>query len=140
MKLVQLVHSFLREEDGAAAIEYGLIAALIAVAIIAGASLLGTNLNGINDGAAYGDDNEMASNYPLVRLTDSSGNVTYARTTNWSVTGVSQGAETVTFTLPTADTPNAYLLQAVANGVPSATVDLNPFPTTFATTATDTNV
>jgi len=47
MKLVQFVQSFIREEDGAAAIEYGLIAALIAVAIIAGASLLGTSLDGI---------------------------------------------------------------------------------------------
>lgn len=47
MKLVQFVKSFLREEDGAAAIEYGLIAALIAVAIIAGASLLGTSLDGL---------------------------------------------------------------------------------------------
>jgi len=47
MKLAQFVQSFLREEDGAAAIEYGLIAALIAVAIIVGATLLGTNLNGI---------------------------------------------------------------------------------------------
>ena len=47
MKLVPFVQSFMREDDGAAAIEYGLIAALIAVAIIVGASLLGTNLNGI---------------------------------------------------------------------------------------------
>ena len=47
MKSVQFVESFLREEDGAAAIEYGLIAALIAVAIIVGAGLLGTNLDGL---------------------------------------------------------------------------------------------
>ena len=47
MKLVSFAQSFLRDEDGAAAIEYGLIAALIAVAIIVGAGLLGTNLNGI---------------------------------------------------------------------------------------------
>ena len=47
MKFAQFVRSFLREEDGAAAIEYGLIAALIAVAIIAGASILGTQLNGL---------------------------------------------------------------------------------------------
>ena len=47
MKLVQFVKSFIREEDGAAAIEYGLIAALIAIAIIAGAALLGTSLNGL---------------------------------------------------------------------------------------------
>ena len=47
MKFVQFVQTFLQEEDGAAAIEYGLIAALIAVAIIVGAGLLGTNLDGI---------------------------------------------------------------------------------------------
>ena len=45
MKIVQCVQSFLREEHGAAAIEYGLIAALIAVAIIAGSVALGTSLN-----------------------------------------------------------------------------------------------
>ena len=35
---------FLRDEEGVTAIEYGLIAALIAGAIIAGAALVGTNL------------------------------------------------------------------------------------------------
>ena len=47
MKLVPFARSFVRDEDGAAAIEYGLIAALIAVAIIAGAALLGTSLDGL---------------------------------------------------------------------------------------------
>ena len=47
MKFAQFIQSFLREEDGAAAIEYGLIAALIAVAIIVGATLLGTSLDGL---------------------------------------------------------------------------------------------
>ena len=47
MKFVQCVQSFVRQEDGAAAIEYGLIAALIAVAIIVGATLLGTSLDGL---------------------------------------------------------------------------------------------
>ncbi len=37
---------FMKDESGATAIEYGLIAALIAVAIIAGATQLGTTLNG----------------------------------------------------------------------------------------------
>lgn len=35
---------FVREESGATAIEYGLIAALIAVAIIAGVTAVGTGL------------------------------------------------------------------------------------------------
>jgi pilus assembly protein Flp/PilA len=37
----------LKNEDGATAIEYGLIAALIAVAAIAAFQLVGTNLSGI---------------------------------------------------------------------------------------------
>jgi len=37
---------FLKNEDGATAIEYGLIAALIGVAIITAVGLVGTNLNG----------------------------------------------------------------------------------------------
>jgi pilus assembly protein Flp/PilA len=37
----------IRDESGATAIEYGLIAALIAVAAIAAFQLVGTNLSGI---------------------------------------------------------------------------------------------
>lgn len=37
---------FLKDESGATAIEYGLIAALIAVAIIGGVSALGTQASG----------------------------------------------------------------------------------------------
>jgi pilus assembly protein Flp/PilA len=37
--------SFLNDESGATAIEYGLIAALIAVVIIAAVRTIGTNLN-----------------------------------------------------------------------------------------------
>ncbi len=36
---------FVQDDSGATAIEYGLIAALVSVAIIAMLSLLGTNLN-----------------------------------------------------------------------------------------------
>ena len=38
---------FLRDERGATAVEYGLIATMIAVAIIGAAGLIGTNLNTI---------------------------------------------------------------------------------------------
>lgn len=44
MKLLTL---FRKDESGATAIEYGLLAALIGVAIIAGATLLGDELNGL---------------------------------------------------------------------------------------------
>ena len=41
-----IISRFLRDESGATAIEYGLIAAGIAVVIIAAVELVGTNLNG----------------------------------------------------------------------------------------------
>lgn len=40
-----LVTRFVKDEEGATAIEYGLIAALIAVGIISAASLLGTEIS-----------------------------------------------------------------------------------------------
>jgi pilus assembly protein Flp/PilA len=44
--IMQYVKQFLREEDGVTAIEYGLIAALIAVMIIGGVQLIGVSLQG----------------------------------------------------------------------------------------------
>jgi len=44
--MLKLLSRFHKNESGATAIEYGLLAALIGVAIIAGASSLGTTLNG----------------------------------------------------------------------------------------------
>jgi pilus assembly protein Flp/PilA len=43
---MKIIKKFFKNEDGATAIEYGLIAALIDVAVIAGMSSLGTNLGG----------------------------------------------------------------------------------------------
>ena len=41
----KLISRFVRDESGATAIEYGLIAALIAVVIITALTTIGTNLN-----------------------------------------------------------------------------------------------
>jgi pilus assembly protein Flp/PilA len=45
--IINEVKRFVREEEGVAAIEYGLLAGLIAVMIIVGATLVGNNLNTI---------------------------------------------------------------------------------------------
>ena len=86
--------------------------------------LTGTKLNGISEGASYGDDAQMDSNYPIVRITNSSGSMYYARTFNWSSTGVSTGSATVSteFALPTAVYRGgniSYSLVVVANGISS---------------------
>jgi len=45
-----LLTRFAKDESGATAIEYGLIATLIGVAIILGATALGTRLNAVFEG------------------------------------------------------------------------------------------
>jgi pilus assembly protein Flp/PilA len=45
--MVCLISKFAKDESGATAIEYGLIAALVAVAAIVGMTALGTSLNTI---------------------------------------------------------------------------------------------
>jgi pilus assembly protein Flp/PilA len=46
IKIKSIIKTFIADESGATAIEYGLIAAGIALAIIAVVNGLGTNLNG----------------------------------------------------------------------------------------------
>jgi hypothetical protein len=94
--------------------------------------LTGQQLNGISEGAAYGDDAQMGSNYPLVRMTNTvNGVVFYARTYNWNSTSVMTGNRTVTvqFAVPAAMPVGNYELVAVANGIASDPV---PFTTTAA--------
>jgi hypothetical protein len=67
----------------------------------------------------------MDSNYPLVRLIDSGGQVRFARTFNWSNTGVATGAASVStdFAIQDIDinsipggSPGFYYLDVVVNG------------------------
>jgi hypothetical protein len=94
--------------------------------------LKGLQLNGISEGASYGDDAEMYSNYPIIRLTDANGNVFYTRTYNWSSTGVASGRlkETVDFTLPPGIQAGDYSLQVIGCGIASN-------PVTFTVTVPD---
>jgi hypothetical protein len=85
-------------------------------------TLAGQQLNGPNAASNYGDDAESDQNYPLVRLKDAAGHVFYARTTNWSSTGVATGTlrETVNFTLPASlTTPGDYHVTVVGAGISS---------------------
>ena len=84
--------------------------------------LIGTGLNGISEGATYGDEAQMNSNYPLVRMTNNAtGYVYYARTYNWSNTGIQTGSapESTEFMVPTNLPPGTNSLVVVANGFAS---------------------
>ncbi|MGC1273851.1 MAG: Flp family type IVb pilin [Planctomycetaceae bacterium] len=48
-KLVKNLSALVREEDGATAVEYGIMVALIAVVIIGAVTLIGTNLDATFD-------------------------------------------------------------------------------------------
>lgn len=92
--------------------------------------LTGTQLNGLDEGAAYGDDNQMAENYPIVQVTDTSnGHVYYATTSNWSTYGVATGStpETVTVTMPAALGNDSFTLKVIADGIASNVFSQSPF-------------
>jgi hypothetical protein len=67
-------------------------------------TLLGSALNGASQGATYGDDAEMDTNYPIISVATNIGTTYYARTTNWNNTGlgVTNGSTVVNFSLPAA--------------------------------------
>jgi hypothetical protein len=88
-------------------------------------TISGTQFNGLSQGAAYGDDSQSATNYPLVRITNNtSGHVFYARTHSHTSMGVATKAKIVStrfdVSLGTETGPSSLVV--VANGIPSAPV------------------
>jgi len=84
--------------------------------------LQGTQLNGLSQCSAYGDDSTNATNYPLVRITNTStGHVQYARTHDHSTMAVATGSAVVSTHV---DLPNnlelgSATLTVVTNGIAS---------------------
>jgi hypothetical protein len=82
----------------------------------------GHRFNGMSQGAAYGDDQQAATNYPLVRITNNAtGHVFYSRTHDHSSMAVASGALVSTrFDVPATQELGPSQLVVVANGIPSA--------------------
>jgi hypothetical protein len=88
-------------------------------------TISGTQFNGMSQAMAFGDEFQNATNYPLVRITNSgSGNVYYARTHDHSSMGVATGSLTVTthFDVPASMATGKSTLVVVANGIASKPV------------------
>jgi hypothetical protein len=83
--------------------------------------ITGTQLNGVTQGAYYGDDNQSATNFPLVRITDSTGAVVYCKTHGW-LGGVATGTTPVStlFDIPATIATGPASLVVVTNGIASA--------------------
>ena len=83
--------------------------------------------NGLSQGAAYGDDAQAATNYPLVRITNrATGHVFYSRTHDHSSMAVAFGGLVSThFDVPADQELGVSDLVVVANGIPSKPVTMS---------------
>jgi hypothetical protein len=87
----------------------------------------GTQFNGLSQAAAFGDEYETSTNYPLVRITNiATGHVFYAKTHDHSTMAVATGSKLVftNFDVSATTETGASTLVVVANGIPSAAVNV----------------
>ena len=82
--------------------------------------LYGLQMNGLSENNAYGDDYQAATNYPLIRFTDGSGNVWYGYTHDDSNHSIAPNNLSYTeFDLNPAMPPGTYTMEVVTNGIGS---------------------
>ncbi len=98
--------------------------ALLSTAVLSrGASfvLFGTKFNGASQGAAYGDDYQAATNYPIVRITNkNTGHIFYCRTHGHNTMAVGYPGPTYThLDIPANMETGASYLEVIANGIAS---------------------
>jgi hypothetical protein len=89
--------------------------------------IFGRQFNGLSQAAAFGDEFETATNYPLVRITNKdTHHVFYAKTHDHSTMGVATGKAIVStnFDVPAEIETGASTLVVVANGIPSKAVSI----------------
>jgi len=109
----------------------GVAATIIPVAnVVLGGSknnkLYGFQLNGLSENNAYGDDYQMATNYPLIRFKDSSGKVWYGFTHDDSSHSIAPNTLSYTlYDLNPAMPPGSYTMQTVTNGIGSNIVNIH---------------
>jgi hypothetical protein len=93
-------------------------------------TIYGTRFNGMSQGSVFGDEQQNATNYPLLRITNiASGHVFYSRTHDHSTMAVAADFPVSThFDVPAAQEYGASRLEVVANGIASAAVDVDVRP------------
>jgi hypothetical protein len=86
--------------------------------------LAGIRLGGMSQGAAYGDDVQAATNFPVVRITNlRTGHVFYGRTHDFSSVAVaSREISWTRFDVPADQEPGLSRLEVVASGIASQPV------------------
>jgi hypothetical protein len=89
-------------------------------------AISGMNFNGFTLGGYYGDDSQQATNYPLVRITNTStGDVCFGRSYSFSTMGVwTTGTTNAEFDIPGTCETGASTLQVIVNGIASKGVSV----------------
>jgi hypothetical protein len=89
--------------------------------------LAALRMNGITQGAYYGDDQQTYTNYPIVRLTyPDTGHVIYARTHDHSNRAIGPDKHgTTLFDVPLTADRGVAQMQVIANGIPSPAILVN---------------
>jgi hypothetical protein len=99
-------------------------------------TITGTQFNGLSQAVCYGDDAGMATNYPIVRLTNPvTGQVAYARSYDFSSMGVATGTAVQSCMIeipsylanevpPHEVSLGQWNLVVIANGIPSESVSV----------------
>jgi hypothetical protein len=94
-------------------------------------TLNGTQINGLTQCCSYGDDAGMATNYPIVRLTNpGTSEVVYLRSYDFSTMGIATGTtvpgdlESCTIDIPDGLATGAWNLQVIANGIASDPISI----------------
>jgi hypothetical protein len=85
-------------------------------------TLQGRQLNGLSQAVIYGDEGAMATNYPIVQLTNAgTGAVAYCRTHDHSTMAIQTGAvvHSTQFSVPSGLALGSYQLRVIANGIAS---------------------
>jgi hypothetical protein len=81
----------------------------------------------LSQAASFGDEDETATNYPLVRITNqATHHIFYAKTHDHSTMAVATGSAIVStnFDVPPGVETGASSLVVVANGIPSKAVSV----------------
>jgi hypothetical protein len=92
-----------------------------AVSVNSTVTLSGTQLCGLSECQSYGDDNQQAEHYPMVRFTDAGQKQFYLRAHDVSTRSIAPGQQgNVLVDIPSTLPWGTYTVQVIAMGIPSA--------------------
>jgi Abnormal spindle-like microcephaly-assoc'd, ASPM-SPD-2-Hydin len=94
--------------------------------------IYGRQINGLSQACSYGDDAQMATNFPIVQFTNTSTNaIVYVRSFDFSTLGIATGAaiHSTLIDIPASMPTGNYQMRVIANGIPSDPADVTIAPT-----------